>query len=180
MIEAGKAVVHAGLVDSFFGNISYRLGDLIYISQTGSSLDELGGYIDRVTMDGSSTCELTSSSELLAHVRTYELTEDNAILHGHPRFSVIMSMFGETLQFGDRRSIEGIPIVSGEVGAGKHGLCNTLPAAMQEAHSAIVSGHGTFTSCRGSFREAIDRLSSIEQTCRQAYQEALRKAPNKP
>ncbi len=179
IIEAGSAVVQAGLVDSFFGNISYRLGDAVYISQTGSSLDELGGYIDRVTMDGSTTCEITSSSELLAHVRTYELTGDTAILHGHPRFSVIMSMFGEALGFGDKRSIEGIPVVSGEVGAGKHGLCNTLPPAMQESHCAIVSGHGTFTSCRGSFREAFEKLSAIEHTCRQAYREALEKAPSR-
>ncbi|MCK7471005.1 MAG: hypothetical protein MZU95_09615 [Desulfomicrobium escambiense] len=51
-------------------------GLLIYISQTGSSLDELQGRIDCTTMDGSSTCEITSSSELCAHVRIYELTGD--------------------------------------------------------------------------------------------------------
>ena len=41
--EAGKPVVHNGLVDSVMGNISYRFGDTLYISQTGSFLDELEG-----------------------------------------------------------------------------------------------------------------------------------------
>ena len=97
MDEAGKATVAAGLVDSFFGNISFRKDSLIYISQTGSSLDELPGRIDCVPLDGSSTCEITSSSELWAHVKIYELTGDRVILHGHPRFSVIMSMAGGPL-----------------------------------------------------------------------------------
>ena len=85
MDDAGKATVAARLVDSFFGNISFRKDSLLYISQTGSSLDELPGRIDCVPLDGSSTCELTSSSELSAHVKIYELTGDTAILHGHPR-----------------------------------------------------------------------------------------------
>ncbi len=165
MDQAGKAVVNARLVDSFFGNISYRDGGAVYISQTGSSLDELPGYIDRVPLDGSSTCGITSSSELTAHVKTYELTGDNAILHGHPRFSVIMSMFGHPLPFGDRRSIGGVPVVSGEVGAGARGLVHTLPEAMREFHGAIVSGHGAFASCTGSFREAFTRLMDMETLC---------------
>lgn len=37
MDAAGKAMVAAGLVDSFFGNISLRQGDNVFISQTGSS-----------------------------------------------------------------------------------------------------------------------------------------------
>jgi len=173
MDEAGKATVAAGLVDSFFGNISCRKGPLIYISQTGSSLDELLGNIDCVPLDGSSTCELTSSSELSAHVRIYELTGDRVILHGHPRFSVIMSMSGGALEFGHTREIGGVPVVAGEVGAGRHGLVHTLPQAMKTAHGAIVHGHGVFTSSRESFDQAYERLFSIERMCFMKYAEAL-------
>lgn len=176
MDAAGKAVVSTGLVDSFFGNISYRHGDSIYISQTGSSLDELPGCIDCVPLDGSSTCDLTSSSELMAHIRAYELTGDTAILHGHPRFSVIMSMFGHPMGFGETRFIGDVPVVAGEVGAGRHGLMHTLPEAMKRHHAAIVYGHGTFTSCKGSFREAFERLTSIEQMCFSACRQKLREA----
>jgi len=167
--QAGKIVVDRRLVDSFFGNISSLDAGTIYISQTGSSLDELPGHIDRVPLDGSSTCELTASSELLAHVRVYERTGDTAILHGHPRFSVIMSMHGEPLGFDEKRFIADVPVVAGEVGAGRHGLVHTLPAAMEQTHAAIVHGHGTFTSSPGTLCEAFDALSAIEQLCYARY-----------
>jgi ribulose-5-phosphate 4-epimerase/fuculose-1-phosphate aldolase len=176
MDAAGKATVSAGLVDSFFGNISFRQGEMIYISQTGSSLDELPGRIDCVPLDGSSTCELTSSSELSSHVKIYELTRDAAILHGHPRFSVIMSMFGGPLPFGQTRFINDIPIVAGEVGAGRHGLVHTLPPAMQTAnHAAFVHGHGVFASSAQSFHEAFEKLSSIERMSFELYCDAINK-----
>jgi len=167
--QAGKIVVDRRLVDSFFGNISYRDAGTVYISQTGSSLDELPGHIDRVPLDGSSTCELTASSELLAHVRVYERTGDTAILHGHPRFSVIMSMHGEPLGFDEKRFVADVPVVAGEVGAGRHGLVHTLPAAMEQTHAAIVHGHGTFTSSPAAVCEAFDALSAIEQLCYACY-----------
>ena len=173
MDDAGKATVAARLVDSFFGNISFRKDSLLYISQTGSSLDELPGRIDCVPLDGSSTCELTSSSELSAHVKIYELTGDTAILHGHPRFSVIMSMAGGPLQFGHTRTLGDVTVVAGEVGAGRHGLVHTWPQAMQAGHAAIVHGHGVFASSATSFHKAFERLSSIEQLCFEKYKETL-------
>jgi ribulose-5-phosphate 4-epimerase/fuculose-1-phosphate aldolase len=173
MDNAGKATVAARLVDSFFGNISCKKDSLIYISQTGSSLDELPGRIDCVPLDGSSTCEITSSSELSAHVKIYELAGDKVILHGHPRFSVIMSMAGGHLQFGETRTLVDVPVVAGEVGAGRHGLVHTLPQAMQARHAAIVYGHGVFTSSATSFHQAFERLSSVERMCFEKYKEAL-------
>ncbi|MBA4358565.1 MAG: rRNA adenine dimethylase, partial [Desulfovibrio sp.] len=72
MIQVGRHTVEYGLVDSYFGNISYRLGDTIFISQTGSSLDELGACIDPCRMDGASCAGLTASSEYSAHKAVYE------------------------------------------------------------------------------------------------------------
>ncbi len=92
MDEAGRLTVDSRLVDSFFGNISFLRDGVIYISQTGSSLDELPGHIDACPMDGSSTAAVTASSELSAHRSVYRTTDYRAILHGHPRFCVIMSM----------------------------------------------------------------------------------------
>jgi len=173
--QTGKIVVERRLVDSFFGNISYRDAGIIYISQTGSSLDELPGHIDRVPLDGSSTCELTASSELLAHVRVYERTGDKAILHGHPRFSVIMSMHGNPLSFDEKRFVADVPVVAGEVGAGRHGLVHTLPAAMEHTHAAIVHGHGTFASSPHSMHASFDSLAEIEQRCYLLYQSMVQR-----
>jgi ribulose-5-phosphate 4-epimerase/fuculose-1-phosphate aldolase len=180
--EAGKAVVENHLVDSYFGNISYILGDKIYISQTGSSMDELECCIDAVPLNGSSSTGITSSSELSAHKNIYYATGDNAILHGHPKFSVVMSMYCETIdcphcmnldycyrKCKEKRYIAGVPVVSGEIGTGPSGLLNTVPEAMKEGKGAIVFGHGVFTSGKDNFNKPFKMLMDIENKCKEEY-----------
>ena len=183
IFEAGRQVVGYGLVDSFFGNISFRLGDTIHISQTGSSLDELEGCVDPCPMDGSATTGLTASSELTAHEDVYRRSDYACILHGHPRFTVIMSMDcakadcpnrGEChIRCTECRTVDGVPIVPGEVGTGPTGLCNTLPPAMASEGAAIVHGHGLFTAGTVDFNAPFARLLDIENRCRELYFERI-------
>jgi len=174
--RAGRATVDKGLVDSFFGNISYFDGGTIYISQTASSLDELEGHVDPVPLDGSSTAGLSASSELPAHRAVYRTTDYRAVLHGHPKFSVILSMFCEESGCGVQdcgkscarvRDICGIPIVPGELGAG--GIAKTVPPAMGRSGSCIVFGHGIFTAGKTGFAEAFQRMVDVENGCRAEY-----------
>lgn len=176
--EAGREVVKHRLVDSYFGNISYLHNNIIYISQTGSSMDELECCIDAVPMDGSSSVGITASSELSAHKNIYIKTGNTAILHGHPKFSVIMSMHCSKegcdrslchKRCSEKRYISGVPIVSGEIGTGPTGLMNTVPEAIKEGNGVIVYGHGVFTSSRNDFNEAFNLLSRIEAMCRKEY-----------
>jgi len=171
--------VDYGLVDSYFGNISYRLDQTIYISQTGSSLDELAGCIDPCPLDDSSCAGITASSELVAHEEIYRNTANRAILHGHPKFAVILSMDCSDFDCINRgrchikcskeRLIEDIPIVPGEVGTGPTGLCHTLPPAIQGRRGVIVWGHGLFTVATVDFNEAFKQLLEIENMCREEY-----------
>lgn len=179
VIEAGLATVRFRLVDSYFGNISYRLNDTIFISQTGSSLDDLAGCIDPCPMDGSSSAGITASSELTAHSEIFRRTEMRAVLHGHPKFSVILSMDCDEkecpgrgychVKCSKKRYINDIPVVPGEVGTGPKGLCNTLPQAIKDRRGAIVWGHGLFTVGRTDFNEAFGNLLDVESMCRQEY-----------
>jgi ribulose-5-phosphate 4-epimerase/fuculose-1-phosphate aldolase len=179
IIEAGACTVDYGLVDSYFGNISYRLHQTIYISQTGSSLDELAGCIDPCPMDDSSCAGITASSELVAHDEIYKRTDTRAILHGHPKFSVILSMDCTDSDCSNRdqchikcsrkRFVGDIPIVPGEVGTGPTGLCHTLPPAIQNTRGVIVWGHGLFTVAGNDFNEAFKHLLEIENMCREEF-----------
>jgi ribulose-5-phosphate 4-epimerase/fuculose-1-phosphate aldolase len=179
LIEAGKITVDSRLVDSFFGNISYKFNDTIFISQTGSSLDELAGYIDPCPINNSSTVAITASSEFKAHKSIYELTDGMAILHGHPKFSVILSMICDKTNCKNRgkchvnctekRFVGKIPIVPGEVGTGPLGLCNTLPPAMQNHQGVIVYGHGLFTRGKNDFKDAFRTLIETEKACLELY-----------
>lgn len=191
VIQAGKKTVEYGLVDSYFGNVSYCWQDTLYISQTGSSLDELAGCIDPVPLDGSSSTGLTASSELSAHLETIAETGCRAILHGHPRFAVILSMdcdpdekkecgFSKEchIRCPKKRTAASVPIVPGEVGTGPFGLCRTLPTAFDGSDSAIVYGHGLFTIGKDDFRQAFSSLLRVETQCRALYREKVRKLKN--
>lgn len=183
MIEAGRATVQCRLVDSYFGNISYFNENAVFISQTASSLDELAGAIDECPTDGSSCAGITASSEFTAHREVYSRSNTRAILHGHPKFSVIMSMLcrKEGCEFRgechrrcqEKRFIGEVPIVPGEIGTGKFGLCNTLPPALANSGSAIVYGHGLFTTGREDFQEAFSEMRNIELMCTEKYAAAL-------
>ena len=173
----GRYTVQRRLVDSFFGNISYSNGDLIYISQTASSLDELPGCIDPVPFENSSTVGITASSELVAHRSIFESTGCRAILHGHPRFAVIMSMIcGEKEECltadcwrdcSKVRFLGDTPVVAGEIGAG--GIPRNVPPVIVTTGTAIVYGHGVFSIGTNDFREAFQSLVDVENWCRSEY-----------
>ncbi len=187
MSAAGKPVVEFGLVDSVMGNISYRYCDTLYISQTGSFLDELEGCIDGCPLDHSSCTGITASSELPTHMRIVKTTPYRAILHGHPKFAVIMSMIcdkRDRCRFAGRchiscpepRFIEDIPIVPGESGTGKNAIVNTVPAALAGHRAVIVYGHGVFTADEHDFNAPFSMLYHIERMCRKNYINRLKSA----
>jgi ribulose-5-phosphate 4-epimerase/fuculose-1-phosphate aldolase len=186
MAEAGKKTVFLQLVDASFGNISYCHDHLLYISQTGSFLDDLEHRIDSCPSDGKASAPLTASSELPAHLRIVRQTGCRAVLHGHPRFSVILSMDCDKTdcpragqchrECPEKRSVCDIPVVSGEVGGGPYGLCRTVPDALAQSSAAIVYGHGVFTIDPIDFNGALDKLIDIETRCRIEYFNRLERA----
>jgi ribulose-5-phosphate 4-epimerase/fuculose-1-phosphate aldolase len=177
IVRVGSYTVQRRLVDSFFGNISYAVDKLIYISQTASSLDELSGCIDPVPFKNSSTVGITASSELVAHRSIFETTGCHAILHGHPRFAVVMSMMCQEKNLchvtdcwkdcSKVRFLGDTPVVAGEIGAG--GIAKNVPPVIGISGSAIVFGHGVFSIGLSDFREAFQALVDVENWCRAEY-----------
>ncbi|MCU0661563.1 MAG: class II aldolase/adducin family protein [Myxococcota bacterium] len=182
--QVGKATVERRLVDSYFGNVSYRCGDLLHISQTGAALDELETCIDPCSLTGGSSVGITASSELRAHRGALETTGKRAVLHGHPRYTVALSLDCEQAEECDKadrchtecertRRLFDIPVVPGEVGSGRHGLYRTLPEALRHSRGAIVYGHGLFTTGRLDFIEAFAALEDIERLCKNEVAQRL-------
>ena len=179
MEEAGRQVVMQRLVDAYFGNISFCDGKTLYISQTGSSLDNLRGCIDPCPLDGSSCVSITASSEMPTHRRIVAQTGHRAILHGHPKFAVILSMDCDVencTETGDchrrcphDRFVCGHPVVPGEVGAGPFSLAQTVPKALARYPSVIVYGHGVFTAAPQDFNQPLEHLIETERNCREEY-----------
>ncbi|MFO7962840.1 MAG: class II aldolase/adducin family protein [Desulfobacterales bacterium] len=185
--SAGRPVVAYGLVDSVMGNISYLWDDTLYISQTGAFLDELTECIDACPLDKSACTGITASSELPTHMRIVKETPCRAILHGHPKFSVIMSLICDKrdrcphagachIQCPEQRFVAGIPIVPGESGSGKKAIVNTVPAAVSRYPAVIVYGHGVFTAGENDFNRPFSMLYDTEIKCRTLYAKRLRTA----
>ncbi len=182
--QAGRLVVEHRLVDSCFGNISFCHGQTLYISQTGSSLDQLKDAIDPCPLNESSRVPVTASSELPTHLKIVQHAGSKAILHGHPKFSVIMSMDCDVENCSYRgkchvkcpreRFVCGIPIVSGEMGSGPNAICHTVPLAIRDHPGVIVYGHGVFTAGENDFDIPFKNLIRIENACRAEYFNRIR------
>jgi ribulose-5-phosphate 4-epimerase/fuculose-1-phosphate aldolase len=179
MEEAGRATVACRLVDSYFGNISFLSGKVLYISQTGSSLDALAGCIDAVPLDGSSCVGITASNAFSAHRQIVLYTGRHTVLHSHPRFSVILSLDCDRrdcpergfchLRCPEKRFAGEVPVVPGEIGTGRYGLCRTVPPVLQDHPGVIVHGQGVFTAGGEDFNEAFGALLAIEKASRNEY-----------
>lgn len=172
--RAGQITVQMGLVDSFFGNISWTNGSVMYISQTSARLDELATQIDPVPFDRSTTTGLTASSELPAHRAVVNATNCRAIVHGHPKFPIVMSFFCDPGAACEGvAAIDAFPVVRGEGGVG--GLAESLSRAfhLTGANAVIVQGHGVFAISKNSFNEALVALAGVEQQCREHYFQRL-------
>lgn len=175
MSLTGQKTVELGLVDSFFGNISYLANNILFISQTSARLDQLSSQIDAVPFDGSSTAGITASSELPAHRAIMLATKCKAILHGHPRFPVIMSFFASSDTADTFDLLGSLPVVGGEGGVG--GLAESLPKAfsLTDTKAVIVQGHGVFVISHTGFGEALSMLADVELFCRNLYFDRLYK-----
>jgi L-fuculose-phosphate aldolase len=174
LIKYGKKIVEAGLAHSHFGNVSKRVGDQMLISTTGSMLDELEGQIVTVPIDPSMPDELDviASTEVNVHRAIYRETSALAILHGHSKYAVAMSLLykpGEQIVPEDSESVyflHEIPVVSG--GVGSEELARNAAVALRDHKGIVVRGHGTFA--RGAtVDEAFVMLSSIEHACTVKY-----------
>ena len=178
MALAGLLTIEHSLVDSFFGNISAKFLDSILISATASSMDELESEIIEVDMKGELTTSIIASSELSAHRLIYQATNRLAILHGHPKFSVVMSMLcdkREKCQISDCHSlcdevryIEAIPVVSGEIG---EGITKAI-AKVVDSEVVLIYGHGLFCMSE-TVENAFYSLYSSEKKLRAKYFELL-------
>lgn len=169
MACTGRLTVKLGLVDSFFGNISCLIDDRLFISQTAARLDELEDQIDCLQLNSKSTAAITASSELPAHHSVLSATGARVLLHGHPRFSIIMSFFTTKIDDNGFAWLENLLVVDGESGIG--GLAESLTRGFTEtgAKAIIVRGHGVFAISDTDCLSALKTLAETEQTCRKLF-----------
>lgn len=174
--QAGKHMVDNNMVDSFFGNISYHFNDSLYITTSGSYLNDLEHSIVKAQIEGNNKY---ASSELPAHQAVLKDKMHWGLIHGHPRFSVIMSLICEKdncehkgkchTHCQEKRFVGDIPIVTGESGGGENSIAGTLPLVMKTHDTVIVFGHGVFAKSKSDFSAAFINLIKAEKESFKKY-----------
>ncbi len=175
-IEAtGKTMVNYGLVDSFFGNISSISDNLIFISESGSYLDDLYGKITKIPLTGTFDSALNPSSEYKIHREIYKETNFRFIIHGHPFFSVIMSIYCNSAECNEKRGAYGnnnpdryigdIPIIKGTSGTEHPELAIKVSEKIKEIGTVALYGHGIFCAAENNFSQALNNMISTELIC---------------
>jgi L-fuculose-phosphate aldolase len=167
----GEKIVRAGLATSRFGNMSILSGNLIFITKTGSMLDELDeSRIIDVDLFGPCIHDTLASTETCVHRSIYLKSNANAIIHTHPPFSVAMSLLEDKCLI--PKDSEGshflkkIPIIDGKFGTDQ--LAENASSSLQNYRSCIARGHGVF-AIGENLEEAYSITCMVEHSAQILY-----------
>ena len=167
----GKKLIQAGLTSSRFGNISLLQGDEIFITCTGSMLDELDeDGVVKVDLRGSCPEDAIASSEVCVHRAVYQCTSHQAIVHTHSPYAVAASLLEARevlpLDSEGRIFLGPMPIVAG--GMGSNALATAVSSALQDHKACIARGHGVFAAGSG-LKEAYTSAAMAEHSAQIGY-----------
>ncbi|MGB9732144.1 MULTISPECIES: class II aldolase/adducin family protein [Calditerrivibrio] len=171
IIKFGKKIVEQKLATSFFGNLSIKVSNEIFITKTGTMLDELSeDDIVKVNLSEKGEYDKLASSELIVHRMIYLKTGTNAVMHTHSLYSILMGNTaldclkidtGEVLPF-----LNTIPIVRGK--SGSEELALTVSNALENFNLVIVKDHGVFAK-GGNLKDCFIYISALEHHCKYIY-----------
>ena len=167
----GRKVVSSGLTSSRFGNISVCQDDRIFITATGSMLDELdSSTVVEVSLDHPCEMDKIASIETCVHREIYLNTGKKAIIHTHSPYAVVLSMLEvESVEPIDSEGIlllGAVPIIEGRLGTDM--LARAASIALQSHSACIARGHGVFAAGR-SLREAYTTACMAEHSSQVRY-----------
>ncbi len=168
----GKKLVQYGLTHSHFGNMSVRVGDKMFITRSGSMLDELDeNQVVEVHLHKPTSFDIIASSELIVHREIYKNTSALAIIHAHSPFAIILSLLIDEKEIipMDSESIyflHEIPIITGKVGSTE--LAHNAADALKDHKAVIIKGHGTIAIGK-ILEEAYVHTCCVEHACKVKY-----------
>uniref|UniRef100_A0A7C3MHB0 Fructose-bisphosphate aldolase n=1 Tax=Archaeoglobus fulgidus TaxID=2234 RepID=A0A7C3MHB0_ARCFL len=170
-IEVGKLLFQSRLVDGASGNLSFRDGDKIMITRSGANLNSL-------SVDSFVEIEhLSASRDRLVHLKIYERSNYNAVIHCHGVFNVVLSLKMSKIVPVD---LEGklflgeISVISDEFGS--QGYAERISEEVSKKGVAIAKAHGIYAAGK-DLREAFNRACYAEHSCEVIYFSSLLDKP---
>lgn len=178
LIKIGKKASEKGFTPGISGNISIKDNKILYITKTGSKLSNLSKE-DLVFLNN----DLDSfhlkkrgsgpspSIETGLHIKTYNKTNSNAILHTHPLFTRLISKDTDKLSINqeERKSIEikEVPIIN-NYEAGSNKLAKKGSEKLKQNKAIILKNHGLLTRSK-NLNEAFKKTETIEEVAKLQY-----------
>ena len=166
----GNRLARDGLVRSSSGNLSIRARDKIFITTSGSMLDELDETtiveidLNSLKIDGK------ASRESVVHCEIYKKTPSLAVIHAHPPFAVVLSLLMdgpvEPMDIEGKHFFDKIPIINCVTGSTE--LAEDVSGKLKDFNGLIVRGHGTFTAGK-NVEDAYLATCAIEYSCMTLY-----------
>ncbi len=165
----GRDLFTRGLVSSYSGNLSIRLGERIIITRRGSRLGCLHEHdlIDTGINKNDRSTPL-ASTELAVHRAIYQETPALAIVHAHPPHAVALSLTETEIIPSDTEglSIVGrVPVLGWHMEVKLGGLADIIAQALKQYRIVMVHGHGIFAIGQ-LLEEAHNHTTTLEESCR--------------
>lgn len=171
LIKYGNKMVRSGLVGGAGGNISAKLGRIIYLSPSGYALDEMTeDSITGVDLDSGKIVEgtLRPTSEVLMHLECYRNRKEiNAVVHTHSPWASGVISAGVSLKPMFPEFVADL----GEVGYLDYILPTTKMLAdavaqqIKNFNAILMANHGVITVGR-NLKEAYYRSVIIEEAAK--------------
>jgi len=171
LIKYSRVLYDRRLVHASGGNTSVRVGDHIWITQTGAVLGELSeADLSKVTLEGKVLEGGSPSKELGMHLALYQARpEANAVIHVHPTYAVAYSTIIT------EETLDTIPAYTAAfyLRAGRVPMIDYYPSGSDELHHTVAKlapvyhaillrQHGVIVAAN-DMGEAMGIIEEIEQ-----------------
>jgi len=185
LIKYSRALYDRHLVHASGGNTSVRVGEVVWITQTGAILGELTqAELSQVSLQGDLLAGGTPSKELGMHLAMYHARpEVGAVIHVHPTCAIAYSTLVP------EPNLDSVPAYSAAfyVRAGQVPMTDYYPSGSDDLHHAVTElapryhaillrQHGVIVGA-GDMSQAMGVLEEIEQCCQVALFTSGKGAP---
>ena len=170
--SVGHALFAQGLVCSYSGNLSIKLGDRLLITHRGSALGSIEeADLVETGIERNDRATPLASAELAVHRSIYKNTSAMAVVHAHPPYAVALSFVEKEILPCDMEGkalLSTVPVLGAEMVVKAGGLAEEIAEALKHHKVVLIRGHGTFAVSQ-LLEEAYYYTALLEQSCRLLY-----------
>jgi L-fuculose-phosphate aldolase len=169
LLKIGRELGRLGLVSSHSGNLSIRTKEGLLITRHKAMLASLSEE-DLVEAPLFGRVE-GASSELEVHQSIYLYTEAKAVLHCHPPYAVLLSLYLDEIKPVDaegKHILKSVPVLEFKESVASKEVAQALPHFFKTGKVVLIRGHGSF-AIGEDLEEALMYTSSLESSAKILY-----------